>query len=150
MGVKMMRPEMLYDSLSVVLNSPVRKTGGKNQPVKPQPLAGVQRTEFVVAFGSRPDEIEGSIVNSGLPQFLRLMNGSLLNAESPALARFTQGSPPAAEVIRALYLSALSRGPTDAEQATALKYVADHPDTRQAYAGVLWALVNSAEFVVNH
>ena len=150
-AVKIMRPEMLYDSLSIVINPPVRKSGSKpGQAIRPQPLPATPRGEFIVMFGSRPDENEGSIVNTGLPQFLRLMNGPLLNGNSPALDRFAKSGVPAEEVIESLYLSAYARRPTEDELQTASAYIRDHDDPREAYAGLLWALVNGAGFVLNH
>jgi hypothetical protein len=156
MAVKPLRPEMLYDSLSVLLY-PVPPKGGwkspanKPQPApRPQPLPDISRAEFVVLFGTRPDETEGSIVNAGVPQFLRLLNGRLLNAESPGLDRLLKGELSRSDAIESLYLAALSRRPTADELELMTDFVADHKDDKDSYAGVLWALVNSAEFVLNH
>jgi hypothetical protein len=150
-AVKTMRPEMLYDSLSLVLSPPMQKSGSPaKQLLRSQPLAGISRVEFGITFGTRPEELEGSIVNSGLPQFLRLLNGPLLNGELPAISRLTKSNLPAEDVIETLYLAAYSRRPSADELKTTTRYVADHPNTTEAYAGLLWALVNSAEFVVNH
>jgi hypothetical protein len=151
MAVKPLRPEMLYDSLGVLLFPLQPKAGGKPQgKMGLQPLPDISRGEFVRLFGTRPDENEGSIVNSGVPQFLRLLNGKLLNEETPGLSRLLKGSPPPGDTIDALYLSALSRRPTTEERQWMTGFVAEHDDQRQAYAGVLWTLVNSAEFVLNH
>jgi hypothetical protein len=159
MMVKPLRPEMLYDSLSVVLYPVPSKSGSKQPPGKqqqgkpavtprPQALPDISRAEFVRLFGTRPDENEGSIVNSGVPQFLRLLNGELLNGDTPRIKLVLQGDSAAA--IESLYLAALSRQPTAEELELATEFVADSSDRQEGYRGVLWALVNSAEFVLNH
>jgi hypothetical protein len=166
MAVKPLRPEMLHDSLCVVLFPPEPKTG--SQPAGGKPGAGkpvgirtpgssdaakaldISRSEFVRLFGTRPDDNEGSVVNSGVPQFLRLLNGKLLNEETPGLTRFLSDNPPVSDVIDSLYLAALSRRPSPQEQKWMAEFIVGHESQRQAYVGTLWTLVNSAEFVLNH
>jgi hypothetical protein len=151
MAVKVMRPEMLYDSLSLVLDPPRPKPGSKTPgPGGLAPLPGTPRDEFVRLFGTRPDENAGSIVNAGVPQFLKLLIGPLLNQSSPVLERLHNENLQTADAVMALYLTALSRLPTDEESKAMQDYVAGHGDAQQAYGGVLWTLVNSAEFVMNH
>ncbi|HZL88806.1 MAG TPA: DUF1549 domain-containing protein [Pirellulaceae bacterium] len=151
MAVKAMRPEVLYDSLSVVLDPPRPKPGSKTPgPGALAPLPGTPRDEFVRLFGTRPDETAGSIVNAGVPQFLKLLNGELLNQPTPGLERLLAEDPQPADAIKGLYLSALSRLPTAEELQAMEQYMAGQGDQPQAYGGVLWALVNSAEFVMNH
>ncbi|MDQ3625263.1 MAG: DUF1553 domain-containing protein, partial [Verrucomicrobiota bacterium] len=150
-AVKVMRPEMLYDSLSVALQPPTRKSGSKPAAVvdRAQPLPGMSRDEFVRFFSSRPDENEGSMVNQGIPQFLSLMNGPLVK-QAGAGNRFLQKSAAAGDMIDALYITAYARRPTGEERRLVSDYVAAHGDPRDACDGLLWALLNSAEFVMNH
>jgi hypothetical protein len=55
------------------------------------------------------------------------------------------------EIVTELYLRALSRFPTGEELATAAKVFSAEKATRQtATEDVLWALLNSPEFVFNH
>ena len=55
------------------------------------------------------------------------------------------------ERISDLYLIAFSRQPTDDEMAVATKYVGDRADKpKQAFEDILWALMNTKEFVFNH
>jgi hypothetical protein len=146
--VKVMRPEMLYDSLSVAMKPSAPKGGSKGGGVDhAQPIAGVSREEFVRFFASRPDENEGSMVNQGIPQLLRLMNGALLNDADKDGNRFFAT---AEDVTDAVYLAAYSRKPTDEERRLVKEFAAAHSDAREAAAGLLWTLLNSAEFVTNH
>jgi hypothetical protein len=161
MTVKPLRPEMLYDSLSVVLYPVLPKSGEKPgakpgakpnaKPSPPQPLSALpktQREEFARAFAMRPDDTVGSQVNTGVPQFLKLLNSELLNQETPGLTRLLRGETN--EAIESIYLAALSRRPTVEERQWMLDYVAEAGDRRAALGGVLWTLLNSGEFVLNH
>ncbi len=48
------------------------------------------------------------------------------------------------------YLRTLSRSPSGAELATARQYLADSQHTAAGLRDLLWALLNTKEFVVNH
>ena len=55
--------------------------------------------------------------------------------------------------VEVLFLSTLSRKPTDDERAKFVAYVEQggtNNSSRQALGDVLWALLNSAEFALNH
>jgi hypothetical protein len=57
------------------------------------------------------------------------------------------------EKIRKLYLRTLVREPNEKELALAKKYLAEGKDDkarRQAYEDVIWALINTKEFLFNH
>jgi hypothetical protein len=66
-----------------------------------------------------------------------------------ALAAETRGNRP--ELIRSVYLTVLSRHPTQDELAAATKYFRDSKlEQRQALADLVWALINSKEFLYRH
>lgn len=52
--------------------------------------------------------------------------------------------------IDELYLAALSRSATADEQAALQKHIQGSPSEQAAYADVLWALLNTKEFLFNH
>jgi len=58
--------------------------------------------------------------------------------------------PGADEIVKQAYLRTLSRYPTEQELAKCIKYINESEDTINGVRGVLWALVNTKEFVVNH
>ncbi|HLY76136.1 MAG TPA: DUF1549 and DUF1553 domain-containing protein [Planctomycetota bacterium] len=152
MPVKRLRPEAFYDSLSLVLYPPLRKPGKGGSPALalPGPIPGVAREEFVAFFALQEARDAGSVVNQGIPQFLRLMNAPLLNRETPGLSRFqTQGGSPA-QVVESLFLAAYSRRPTAEEAREMETYVAETGQKEKGYAGLLWAILNSSEFALNH
>ena len=54
------------------------------------------------------------------------------------------------QIVRGTYLRTLSRYPTDEELARARKYIDDDTDPINGVRGLLWALLNTKEFIVNH
>jgi hypothetical protein len=66
------------------------------------------------------------------------------------IAKLMKDKKPVATAIEELYLASLSRLPTDAEKNKTLAYVDQQPNKQQALEDVLWALLNSKEFMFNH
>jgi hypothetical protein len=54
------------------------------------------------------------------------------------------------ERIRALYLSTLARLPDDAELAACQQFVGEAASPEEGLRGVLWSLLNTKEFVLQH
>jgi hypothetical protein len=54
------------------------------------------------------------------------------------------------QAVEELYLGALSRVPTAAEREAALTYMQKQTDKRRGMEDLLWALVNTREFMFNH
>jgi hypothetical protein len=54
------------------------------------------------------------------------------------------------ELVREMYLRTLSRRPTDAEMLRTNEYLAGAKDPVTGVRDVLWALLNTKEFIVNH
>jgi hypothetical protein len=52
--------------------------------------------------------------------------------------------------IQDLYLIALSRRPTAEETEVLLSHIAKKGDAQTAYEDILWALINTKEFLFNH
>jgi hypothetical protein len=147
MTVKVQSPEQLYDSLTAVHGSPlkVEEKGGKGAAVKGK--LGNARDAFVAFFGVG-DDTDPTEYQAGIPQALRLMNSNQF-AGGHLLTEASKAKSPAA-VVEELYLGTLSRRPTAAEHDTMAAYVRKHKDPKDAYADILWALLNSSEFALNH
>ena len=62
---------------------------------------------------------------------------------------FKEKKPPG-DAIEELYRTALGRRPTEAELKRTLAHVESAPDKQKAVEDVLWALLNSKEFMYNH
>lgn len=119
-----------------------------------------RRAEFLAQFkapGDRPTETGTSIL-----QALALMNGSLAadvtSPEQNGLLRAILDAPflDTTSRIETLFLATLTRRPRDAELERLVRYVgeagqADRPeDEAKALGDVLWVLLNTTEFAVNH
>lgn len=121
---------------------------------------------FLTVFG-RPEaatacECERAM-DANLAQSLHLLNskemqGKLADEQGRA-ARCAasvndETNPPIADhevqQIETFYLRALSRPPKPQELRDVLDFIASREDRRAAYEDVLWALVNSKEFLFNH
>jgi hypothetical protein len=120
-----------------------------------------------VADPSARDEFQSRFNDSSVPrteapttilQALSVMNGKYVaQATDPKQSRVFAAIADAPYLntvgrIELLFLTALSRRPDDAEQKTITAYLASRKsgNERAALADVFWALLNSAEFVLNH
>ena len=120
---------------------------------------------FLQVFG-RPDgasvcECE-RVTSPSLAQSLHLMNGSdvrsKLGSGSGRAAKLAKDKRPHAEKVQELYLAAFAREPRAKELKTAVAFL-DEPVTdsngnqisdRQKFEDLLWALINTKEFLFNH
>ena len=114
--------------------------------------------DFRYAFGDDEGaefvEFEGTI-----PGALLMMNSEIVARGSAAL-KSKKGATRLGEIlaservpadrIRAIYLAVLSRLPSAAELARSATYVAQHGGGNEAYEDVMWSVLNSSEFVLNH
>ncbi len=144
MAIKPLTPEQLYDALTQ-LTGDERRPGIRNRATM-RPGIGGPREAFV-AFFSAEDGADPTEYHTGIPQVLRLMNSPQFNSGS--LARLARSGLSHEEIVEKLYLSVLSRRPTAEEKDRISGYMARSRDSREAMAGVLWALMNSSEFALN-
>jgi hypothetical protein len=83
-----------------------------------------------------------------------LMNGDTIHKRitSPAgtVSRILNAQFRAPDAIDEIYLSTLSRMPTEKERSLALTYVDQSPAPKEGYEDLMWAILNSREFVFNH
>jgi hypothetical protein len=163
MVLKSMSPEQLFDSLIVATKSEEGESKGAKKDAKAKWLG-----TLIGNFGD--DEGNEINFNGTVVQALLMMNGGDINEAinragkgTVALAMKKHGDRPAA-VIRELFLATLNREPTSKELAAVTKEL-PFPSTPQRmkmkeedlkkwpdhkYQDVLWALVNSNEFLLKH
>jgi hypothetical protein len=148
MTIKPMTPEQLFDSLAKILGTSekAKKRAGKGK----KGAALGSRDAFVSFF--RPSEgADPSEYPAGIPQALRLMNSEWTAKTSAFVGRTVQSDQPPARNIERLFLATLSRRPTASESARLEKYFqANNSDPAKAYDDILWVLLNSSEFTLNH
>lgn len=146
MALKRMTPEQLYDSLQQTLGMPT-PTDSTTDP---------ERQAFLVQM--RTLSRDATEYDLGLQQVLNLMNGPRVSSmttsqEQGLLASLQAPFFDDAERIDVLFLASMSRRPDTEERATFLGHLEAQTDSsaKQRAAGdVLWALINSAEYQLNH
>lgn len=115
-------------------------------------------SQFLRVFG-RPEaesvcECE-RVQSSSLAQSLHLLNAAELKAKLAAptgrAERLAKEDKPAEAKVRELYLAAFSREPHPQELKTAIDYL-NEPGTgmNANYQDLIWALINTKEFLFNH
>ena len=70
--------------------------------------------------------------------------------EKIAIAQKSTGELDIQQVVEEAYLRTLSRFPTQEEVARCKQHIQEEKDLVKGVTGVLWALVNTKEFIVNH
>jgi hypothetical protein len=148
--LKTLLPEQVFDSLEQTLGLPTAKADNG-------PRYNGERAQFVARMNeSAPDTPVD--YKGGIPQALMLMNGKLTveatNLESSRTLRAVIEAPflSTEEKIETLYLAALTRRPKENEMQYLLDHVRQQPgesERKQAYAQILWGLINSPEFVLS-
>ncbi|MCA9133987.1 MAG: DUF1549 domain-containing protein, partial [Planctomycetales bacterium] len=155
---KRLSAEVLLDAVDQVL---MTHTAFEGMPPETRavslPDAGFQ-SYFLDVFGKPAGttacECERS-QEATLAQSLHLINSkevqAKLSSDSSLPASLAASSDPVEQKIEQLYLAALSRLPTADELQAASEYLARKADQpRPAYEDLVWAILNSKEFIFNH
>lgn len=149
MAVKALTPEQLFDCLTAVTGPAANPQQARRQQANPRNGNNNPRAQFVAFFNTGEDNMDPTEFQAGIPQILRLMNSPQFN-RSPLLNQIGRADQNPAKVIEHLYLSTLSRRPTAQESELLSKFISAQGSTRDAYGDILWALINSSEFTLNH
>jgi hypothetical protein len=148
--LKTLMPEQVFDSLEQALGLPVAKADNG-------PRFNGERAQFVSRMNESATETPVDY-KGGIPQALMLMNGRLTseatNLDSSRTLRAVIEAPflSTEQKIETLYLAALTRRPTEEEMVYLVNHVrqpSDEQERKQAYAQILWGLINSPEFVLS-
>ena len=118
---------------------------------------GEVNNAFLKTFGQPARELACECEresDGNLAQALQLINGPTVNGKirdpKNRLGTLLGGKMTDAEVLTDLYYTALSRAPFDDEKEIALGHVAKASDKRKAWEDVLWAIINTREFLFRH
>ncbi len=148
--LKVISPEQVFDSLEQSLLLPVSRIDPTAPRWTGDRMQLVSRLSETV--GATPEDYA-----SGIPQALLLMNGKMtsdaIDLDRSRLLRAVLESPffNRNDRITTLYLAVLTREPTYDEMQALAEYLDSKPndDARdRAYGEILWALLNSPEFVL--
>jgi hypothetical protein len=153
MPVRAMSPEQIFDSLA--------QATGYLQPFNPEEALDFNndpaRQEFLETFAN--DSESTTERQSTILQALTLMNGSFVASATDVAPSQTLAAIAEApflndqERVDALFFATLSRPPQPAELERFVGYIKSggaEADPKLALADVLWALMNSSEFAMNH
>ena len=154
MNVKMLTAEQVYDCITVA-TMPGNGTANAATGLVDR-FGNSSREGFLRDFrtpSGRSTEYQG-----GIPQSLTLMNGALVDGatglQSSGLLKSLEAPFFSREQrIEILYFATLARPPKPSEKALLAEYITEDltgPPLREALSDVLWALLNSAEFTMNH
>ena len=149
-GMKVISPEQVFDSLEQSLHLPIGRVDSD------APRWTATRTQMVNRLGEAIGETPEDYA-SGIPQALMMMNGRItadaINPKDSRLLRAVIEAPffDKDKRIETLYLAVLTRKPTESETETLAKYLDEKPDDdarKKGFGEILWALLNSPEFVL--
>ncbi|MGF1579704.1 MAG: DUF1549 and DUF1553 domain-containing protein [Gemmataceae bacterium] len=155
--VRQLTPEQLYDSLEQVIVTDDRKNARKKalqrqRKNKNYRRGNVLRDRFVAFFQS-DSGFDPTKYQAGIPQVLSLMNARQFNPMYTAMKAMKAADTPEG-VVEHLFLSTLSRRPTEAEKTRMTQFLNKHGSNAQAlrtaYTDIAWALIQSSEFATNH
>jgi hypothetical protein len=136
MAIKQLTPDQMADALTIA-------TGGTPRPPdknRDRATAGF----FTKEPGDDPREFTHAV-----PQFLLLMNAKDRLRRPNVQFEVDASQDPIDQTIDGLYLTVLSRRPSDTEREKLHAYVAGAASPNDGYADVTWMLLNSAEFMLN-
>lgn len=155
-------PEQLFWSLVAVTGAEPQGTRAPRQGRDGQPLTREERVERVVnqfiVQHSDDEQGETSLFEGTIPLSLMMMNSpqiamSLTPRFGPSMREAVAERDPR-EVTDMLYLAALSRHPTDEEIAIATSHLSrpgvGSTNRVTLTQDLLWALINTSEFMFNH
>jgi hypothetical protein len=151
-----LQAEVLFDAIdAVTLSQPAFK--GVPAGTRAVQLPDNQFESYFLSVFGRPDfasacECERSS-DSSLAQSLHLFNSAELTKKvaGERVKRLMTDKRPVEERLRDLYLLAMSRQPSEAEMTGMKAYLEARLDRPlAAYEDLLWALLNTKEFLYNH
>jgi mono/diheme cytochrome c family protein len=157
--VRRVRAEVLLDCISQVTGTPNKFKGLPLGARAVQIADGNTSNYFLTTFGRATRATVCSCevkMEPNLSQALHLLNGDTTQQrirQGKLVENLLKEKKSPEEIITALYLTVLSRPPTDMEREKLLAAVAaagEAPQVRETLEDVFWALLNSKEFIFNH
>lgn len=155
--VRRLTAEQLADAIDFATGTETKYTGlpaGTRAIQLPDPEIA---SFFLDTFGRPARQITCECertVQPNIAQALHLLNGEFLNgklaAGSGRINEMLKNKKSASEIVETLYLATLSRPPRDDEMSRATFWISNAPNIREGSQDLLWALLNSREFMFNY
>jgi len=140
--VRMLSAAELHDAIVIATNAKDPLAQSMSDPGR----AAKDTKSFMRVFGqSNRDDMPKKVPQSSL-QAMLLMQSKLISMSRVDAA--LDASKDDAQLVNKLYLSTLSRQPTDPELQTALQSL--KPDRKKGAENLQWALINTPEFLFNY
>ncbi len=111
---------------------------------------------FLTSFGRSPRQTAcaaEATTEPTLSQALHLINGDTLTrqiSQTTRLQKLLDAGQKPSQVVEAIYIACLSRKPTPEEVQKLETILAAEPNPRNSVDDILWAVLNSREFLFNH
>jgi hypothetical protein len=156
-----MSAEVLYDAVCQVTNSPAafgNLPQDRHSPTRAIMLPDESFTSYFLEVFGRPQRISACecerVNEANLAQALHLLNSQEIQnmlSQGKGRANTLSVDPrPDAEKVEELFLWALARRPSPEHLAVALEHInRNAQNKRVAYENLIWALINTKEFVFN-
>jgi Protein of unknown function (DUF1549)/Protein of unknown function (DUF1553)/Bacterial Ig-like domain (group 2) len=154
---RLLTAEQLLDAVSAATGVP-EEFFGMPEGTRAVQLPGTSaRSAFLAAFGRPARKLACECERERDPtlyQALQLISGRAVNgklrSDTGRIATLVAKNRPDDAAIEELYLASLSRPPSDAEKHAARQALQAASDRRQGLEDLLWALLNSKEFLFRH
>ncbi len=157
-----MQAEVLLDAVNQVLAAPAGFGGlptDRHAPNRAIMLPDESFTSYFLDVFGRPQRISACecerVSEANLAQSLHMLNsdevqGKLSRGGGRADQLARDAKRPDAEKVDELFLWAFARRPSDEQRRVALEQIGKHAANKKlAYENILWALLNTKEFVFN-
>jgi hypothetical protein len=154
--VRRMRAEVMRDCITQVTDTKDKFRGLPLGARAVEIADGNTSDYFLTTFGRATRETVCSCevkMEPNLSQALALINGNTVSQKlqnSPVLDQLFKEKKPPEEIVETLYLTCLSRRPTNSERQAIEQQIKESKDPKAAVTDVFWALLNSQEFMFNH
>jgi hypothetical protein len=153
---RLLTAEQLLDAVCQVTGVP-ESFPGHPPGTRAAQLPGTKGNAFLATF-NRPArrlacECERQ-KDANLTQALQLISGRLLHDKlrsgKGVVAELLRSQSPESARIEEVYLAALGRPPTERERSAAAAHLRTASDPREAWEDLVWAVLNSKEFLFRH
>ena len=162
--LRRLEAEVLIDAVNKVTGTADLYTSAIPEPYSyiPHDMAAIAIADgsisspFLTLFGrsARATGMASERINRLVPsQWLHMLNSGHIRQkieQGPKLKTLFRSGRKPAEIVEELYLTILSRRPTQEELKTVAEYVKSSGSRAQSSIDIAWALINSTEFLHRH